>query len=223
MKTKWTIFFSEQKNLCTLRIPARLDNAIENNNSKEFLHLDEMGLEFWEYEILHALVSVERSSCVCTTAYTWKKSRLSSSFKKTKFFNNNEKFSDKKISWHYFSWWQRVLVTIPALSGSNPDAILKWVGWDTEELPDMLFISEDKKACWDTKLLKTWCKDKNLWWNHPDNIIPNYAERLILMYYGDMYIAVKKEIVDDIFKAVKSVFAKWNINIIKTKEEFAWL
>lgn len=100
------------------------------------------------------------------------------------------------------------------------DLLRDWAGIDTEHTPEFV-LAAPLSETWDSKAISAWCCDRAAWGN-PDFVATIPAERIIVLFDGDVYCALPSDCVSAVFQEVRNLAAHWNPRVIPGPVELAW-
>jgi hypothetical protein len=214
----WPVARATGSRYVVFGLPDRLGdgNPYTSENYATFRSLEELGVDDWNLAVLNALVPVDRCLAVWASAATWHLTRRSRPRR------DGRLDRVQGLRWkHYGPGW--IFATVPAGVSTDRQAILEFIGYDSEQQPEVVFVLHDNTAPGVTleRPLVHWCRERKLW-RDPGRIVPELAERVILLYNGWMHIAVETTIAPAVMRAIEELAAKWGIPLIEGPPEWAW-
>jgi len=197
--------------------PDRLGNGkpYTHENFSSFRTLEELGIEDWDRQIVNSMVPVDRSLAVWTLASTWQMTRIS------------KRYQEGRIALSEGLQWQTelgrwILATIPVGFSTGRQKVLDFIGYDTEQSPEFVFVTNHELANWDKEYLIQWSHKQELW-RDPCQLVPTCAERILAFQDGWIYLAINSDLTLAIIELIEDLAHRWDLFLIEGPKEWRWL
>lgn len=121
------------------------------------------------------------------------------------------------------SWFWRgmTLAIVPPTRKDAQNLVLDWAGIDTEQIPEFILAAAPSLENWDSRVISSWCLDRSAW-RYPDSVAALQAERVIVLFDGDVYCALPSDHATTMLRAVNDLAARWGLKVIPGPKDLAW-
>ena len=118
-------------------------------------------------------------------------------------------------------WRGMALAVIPPNRSDAQEIVLDWAGIDTEDKPEFIFAGPPEQTTWDCSEIEDWCLDRSAW-REPATIDKLPAERIVVLFDGDVYCACLPAQTAPTIQAVEALATSWGLSVIAGPVEMAW-
>jgi hypothetical protein len=118
-------------------------------------------------------------------------------------------------------WEGMTLAIVPPARTDAQNLVLDWAGIDTEHTPEFILAAPPSFETWDSRAISAWCRNPSAWKN-PDSVATLPAERIIVLFDGDVYCALPTDRAPAVLQAVRDLAARWGLRVIPGPVELAW-
>ena len=216
----WPIAFRTQNDFALIGIPARLGDGelYCSETFAAFPNLEEVVGEEWGGKVLSELLPANRPWAWWTRSEVIAKSGLRGSAAPTLLSITG--LGQVLIKRLYF---RRMSLAIVATQRSDQQALVReWAGLDTEHTPELIWSAPDGVDTWDVRFIIDWSRNRKLW-QDPLPLIGRYAERLVMLFDGDIYCALSAAEGQSVLQRLGLLAAEWDLEVIPGPEDYAWV
>jgi hypothetical protein len=115
----------------------------------------------------------------------------------------------------------KTLVMVPPAMPEAQDQVLEWAGIDTDHTPEFLLAAPASRRNWESDSIFSWCRSRTAW-KHPAAVAKVPADRVIVLFDGDIYCALPTDQAPDQLQALHALAATWGLEIIPGPVGHAW-
>lgn len=113
------------------------------------------------------------------------------------------------------------LAVVPPGRTVLQDRVLEFAGFDTEQMPEFIWVIAHDDAKWDPKAMARWCRDRSAW-QDPASLAATGAERIVAMFDGQLHCWLPAEHSLGLQQGLRDLARTWQVNIIEGPAGLAW-